>query len=108
MSQDKFPHPTNQWIEEEVDMPVFDPVVNEAEGRVEFNQTTKKVKQKTYYADSPARRVVCAKHEFVCLNKPRSIFKCTKCDWTRTALPVTYRYNPETKELLHRETGQSA
>lgn len=108
MSQDKFNKPLNQWIEEEVEMPVFTPEVNEDEGRVEFTQTTKKVKQKTFYSDSPPRRVVCANHEYICLSKPKSLFKCTKCDWNRIALPVTYRYNPETKELIHRETGEKA
>lgn len=106
MSQNNFPHPTNKWIEEEVDVPVMTPEVNEKEGRVEFTQTIKKVKQRTYYANSKPRRVVCGSHNYICVDKGKSLFKCTKCDWMRIALPVTYRYNPETKKLIHRETGE--
>lgn len=105
MSQNKFDKPLNTWIEEEVDMPVFTPEVNEKENRVEYTQTTKKVKQKTFYSDAPPRMVVCSSHEYVCLSKPNSLFKCTKCDWHRVAPTITYRYDPETKKLIHRETG---
>lgn len=108
MSQDKFPHPTNTWIEEDVDMPVFTPEVNEKEKRVEFTQTTKRVKQRTFYADSPQKRIVCSNHSYVPLNLKKSLFRCTRCDWRRVAPVITYKYDPDKKTLSRRDTGELA
>lgn len=102
------PFPLNTWIQEEIDVPSFDPVVNEKEKRVEFNQTTKKATQKTYYAHSTPRRVVCSNHVYTCLDKPKYLFKCTKCDWHKILYPVTYKFDPETGIVTHRETGERA
>lgn len=109
MSENNFPHPLNTWIEEEVDVPTFTPEVNEKEGRVEFTQTTKKAKQKTYYSNSKPRKVMCSNHEYVPEGKLGHYkFRCIHCDWTRIALPVSYRYDKEKKKLFHRETGAQA
>ncbi len=109
MSENNFPHPLNTWIEEEVDVPTFTPKVNEGEGRIEFEQTTKKVKQKTFYSDAKPRKVICSNHEYVPVGKKGNYkYQCIHCDWTRFALPVTYRYDPEKKKLYRRDTGVEA
>ena len=101
----KFDKPLNKWIEEEVEIPVMKPKINKAKGRIEFTQSKQKATQKTYYANSPQKRVVCDDHFFVLINPGKYIFKCKNCDWHKIAYPVTYRYNPETGKLTHRKTG---
>lgn len=103
---DKFPHPTNQWIEEDVEVPSYEPQVNEEEKRVEFNQKKQLMKQKTIYVDTKPVQVICGNHVFECVDKPKYLFKCTKCDWHKIAYPVTYRFDPETGFLTHRNGGQ--
>lgn len=102
----KFPHKTNQWIEEEVEIPTMTPVINEGMKRVEFKQTTQKATRKTFYSDSPTKKVVCAggEHKFRCVDKGKYIFKCRHCDFHKVAFPVTYRYNQQTGKLTHRIT----
>ena len=100
-----FPHPLNTFIEEEVDMPTFTPGVDEKNNRVEFKQEMKKVKQRTIYVDSKPTRLVCSAHIYACINKGKYHFKCTKCDWHRIALPITFKFDPETGILTYRESG---
>jgi hypothetical protein len=95
----------NEFIEEDVQMPVMTPVVDEKNGRIEFKQEMKTVKQKTMYVDSKATKVICNAHVYVCVNKGKYHFKCTKCDWNRIAPPVTFKFNPETGILSYRENG---
>lgn len=104
---DKFDKPVNEWIEEEVEIPSFEPRVNEAKKRVEFVQATKKATRKTYYASSPARKVICAggQHKFRSLDIHKSLFKCRECDFHKIAYPVTYKFNQETGKLIHRKTN---
>lgn len=106
MLQDKYPFKTNEWIEEDSEIPVISPVVNEKEKRVEFVHTTQKVKQKTYYADSKPIQVVCKDHVYICLDKHKYLFKCTKCDWHRILSPITHKYDPVTGFVTYRESGQ--
>ena len=103
---DKFPKLTNQWLEEEVDMPVMTPHVDEEHGRVEFKQENKKVKQRTFYADSPPKKITCAKHFFISIDIHKYLFGCRDCDWRRIAFPITYRFDPKAGTLTHRKTGQ--
>lgn len=104
--QKPFDKPTNEWIEEEVDLNVMSPIYNPETKRVELKEEKKKVKQRTYYSDSPASRVVCNSHHYQMLDPGKYMFKCTKCDWHRIAPPVTFQFIPETGELLRRKTGQ--
>ena len=103
----KFPFQTNKFVEEEVEIPVMTPVVNEKMKRVEFTQTKQKATRKTYYADSPSKRIICAggKHVFRCLDKGKYIFKCKNCDFYKIAYPVTYKFNEKIGQLTHRITG---
>ena len=79
----KFPKPLNTFIEEEIEIPSFEPRVNEKEKRVEFIQTIKKATRKTYYSNSPSKKMICAggTHVFRCLDKGKYIFKCRNCDF---------------------------
>ena len=100
-----FPGKTNEWIEEEIDVPVMKPRVNERKKRVEFVPTTEKATKKTFYADSPLKRIVCNKHVYRCIDKGKYVFKCKNCDWHRVAYPVTHKFNPKTGILSNRKTG---
>lgn len=101
-----FPHPLNTVIEEEIEIPSFEPTVNEKKSRVEFKETTQKATRKTIYIDqSNPTKVICNKHKYACINKGKSIFKCTKCDWHRIALPVTFKFDEKTGILTYRKTG---
>lgn len=102
----KFDKPVNEWIEEEVDVPVFKPRVNEKLKRVEFVQGTEKATKRTYYAKSDPRKVVCApgQHFFYPENRKKSIFACNRCNYHKIAYPVTYKYNSETGQLIHKIT----
>ena len=100
-----FPHPLNTFIEEEVEVATMVPRVNEKEKRVEFVKGVKKVKQKTYYADSKPVKIVCSDHRFVCLDKGKYLFKCKKCTWHKIAYPVTFKFDEKTGILTYRRTG---
>ena len=100
-----FPGKTNEWIEEEIDVPVMKPHVNERKKRVEFVPTTEKATKKTFYADSPLRKVVGKKHVYRCIDKGKYIFKCKNCNWHKVAYPITYKFNPKTGILSNRKTG---
>lgn len=99
----------NEWSEETVEIPVMTPQVNEESGRVEFKKENQKIKQKTMYVDTPAKMIVCGKdHVYDCLDRGKYIFKCRNCDWHKIALPITFRFDPETGILTYRENGVRA
>ena len=102
-----FDKPLNSWVEEEVEMPVFTPVVNEEENRVEFKQEMKKVRQRTFYSNAKPTRLMCADHVYACINKGKYLFKCQTrgCGWHRIAPPVTFKFDPATGFLTYRESG---
>ena len=102
----KFDKPLDTFIEEDIEIPSFEPVVNEKEKRVEFKQTTRKATRKTYYAHSKPQRVVCAggTHKFRCIDKGKYVFKCINCDWHRILYPVTYKFDEKTGIATHRIT----
>lgn len=102
-----FDKPLNQWVEEEIEIPSFEPVVNEAEKRVEYNQVMKKATRKTYYSDSRPRQLICNDHFFYPEDKKKALFACNRCRYKKIAYPVTYRYNPETGKLTHRVTKKT-
>lgn len=103
---DKFDKPTNTWLEEDVDVSIMTPVFDPETHKVEVTETVKRVKQRTFYSDSPATKVVCNHHHYQMINPGRYMFKCIHCDWHRIAPPVTFRFLPETGELVRRDTGQ--
>ena len=106
---DNFNKPLNKWVEEEVEVPSFEPVVNEKMKRVEFKQTTRKATRKTMYAHSEPRKLMCSqgKHFFYPKDKKKSLFACNSCGLHKVAYPVTYRYNAETGKLIHKITKRS-
>lgn len=109
LSSKDFPYPLNTVIEEDVEIPTFEPVVNEKKQRVEFRKTIRKVKQKTIYVDAKPTRIICAKdHQYLPVDKGRYLFGCIKCDWHKIAFPVTYKYDQDAKTLTHRTTGIKA
>ena len=107
MSDKKFPHPLNTFIEEEVQIPVMKPHVNEGKKRVEFTQEMTTATRKTMYSNNKPRVVICKDHHFVGVDSKKCIFKCTKCNYHKIAYPVTYRFNKQTGKLIHRVTGNT-
>lgn len=103
----KFDQPLNQWIEEEVEVPQMVPKVNQKEKRIEFEQKKVKATQKTFYASSPKKKMICAKgtHYFACINRGKYIFKCHNCDYHKIAYPVTFKFDPDTGVLAYRDSG---
>jgi hypothetical protein len=102
---DKFNKPTNEWIEEDVEVKVMTPVFDEKTKNMTLKEETKIVKQKTYYADSVPSTVVCNEHVYLCLDKGKYHFKCRKCAWNRIAPPVTFRFDEGTGILTRRSDG---
>ncbi len=100
-----FNKPIGEWIEEEVQIPVMTPQVNEKEGRVEFKQRMTTATRKTMYSDNKPRVVMCRNHHFLSHDKKKSIFRCRKCNYHKIAYPVTYRFNQQTGKLIHRITN---
>lgn len=106
MTKEPFDKPLNEWVEEDVEIPVYTPVVNEELGRVEITQGTKKVKQKTMYIPDTSRKTICKDHEYISVDIHKYLFKCIHCDWCRIAPPVTFKYDPSDKSLRYRKSGQ--
>lgn len=104
----EFDKPLDTWVEEEVEIPAFEPVVDEKNNRVEFKRTTKKAIQKTFYSEGTTSKLVCApgQHHYFPLDKGKYLFGCTKCTWKRFAYPTSYKFDPETGQLTHRITGE--
>lgn len=91
MSKKPFPKPTNEWIEEEVELEVNTPDFDRKTGKVRgFKKKKIKAKEKVYYADAPPKQTVCGNHEYECIDKHKYIFKCKHCSYHRVAPPCTY------------------
>jgi hypothetical protein len=103
---DKFNKPLNQFIEEEVEITTMTPVVDQESSRVTFKMGKEKALQKTYYASSTPKMIICKDHSYKPLDPKRYIFKCEKCDWHYKAMPVTHKYHPEDNTLRLRSNGQ--
>lgn len=105
----EFNKPLNQWVEDEIEVPSYEPKLNKKEKRIEFTKTTKKVTRKTMYVNSIPRKFSCADgHKYFCLDKKKYIFKCINrgCDWHIVARPIDYKYDQKTKDLFNRHTGE--
>lgn len=100
----KFDKQLDTWIDEEVEIPSFEPVVNEQSKRVEFKQTVRKATRKTFYTKPSQRKLICNDHFFYPVDKKKCVFRCNKCGFNKIAYPVTYKYSPEDGKLTHRET----
>ena len=108
-SSKDFPHPLNTFVEEEIDIPVTKPIINEKKKRVEFIQGTEKATQKTYYSDSKPKKIICGKnHVYECLDKGKYLFKCINCDWHHYFFPIAYKFNSKTGVVTYRKTGKRA
>ena len=100
-----YPFKVNEFIEEDVPIEVTTPVYDPKTKKVELKKETQTFKQKTYYSDSPPKKIVCNEHTYVCVNKGRYLFQCTKCDWRRFALPVSFKFDPDTGVLTRRNSN---
>lgn len=96
----------NEWTEEEKEVPVISPVLNEKTGKVSFKTSTKKVKEKTMYVAAPSQMVTCSKHFFLPENPKKYIFKCKNCGFHYQARVPIHKYKPDTGEIVVRLTGR--
>ena len=101
----EFNKPTNQWIEEEVEVKVMTPTFDPVTKNVTLKEETQKATQKTFYSDSIPNTVICSDHVYVCLDKGKYLFKCTKCSWHRVAPPVGFKFDEATGILTRRGTS---
>jgi hypothetical protein len=101
--EEKFDKPIGEWIEEDVQVL-----------KHKFDLEKKRVvsvyemeKQKTMYINAPKEKYRCknGEHEFVCIDKHKYIFSCTKCQFCRKVYPTKYMYNSKTKKLIDKSTG---
>jgi chromatin remodeling complex protein RSC6 len=102
----KYPFKTNEFIEEEVEVPTFTPVFDEKNNRVNFESTTKKVTQKTMYIDVEPKTLVCSDHQYIPHRPNKYLFKCEKCTWQMKVNPTLVKYDPKLKKFIVRETGE--
>jgi len=99
-----FPFPLDTDIEE--DIPVrknkFDPATGKVYSVVELE------KQKVRYINAPPEKHRCkpGDHTFIVINLKRSIFGCTKCQYSRMVYPTKYRYDEKTKKLINKFTQE--
>lgn len=104
--KEQFDKPTNQWIEEDVNVEVTTPKFDEKTKTVSMEKEIKTFKQKTYYAESIPTKIVCNEHVYKCLDKGKYLFKCTKCDWNRVVYPVSFKFDEATGILTRRDSGE--
>src|SRR5690606_26738306 len=100
-SGQEFPKPLNQFIEEEVEVDVVRPMLDEANPEKKtFVRRREKFTQKTMYIDAPKKKITCPDkdHLFEPTSTPNH-FACTKCNFTAIAHPHKAKYNPSTKKL---------
>lgn len=95
----------NEWVEEEIDIPSFKPELDEVNKRVKLVKTTEKATQRTFYSNSPSRKMVCDSHKYKLLDKHKYIFKCVNCDWHYRANPANVDFDPATGRLFFRDSG---
>lgn len=91
VSKKPFPKPTNQWLEEDVELEINTPDVDMRTGRMKGIKKKKiKAKERVYYADAPTKQTVCGNHYYEVIDKHKYIFKCKNCNYHRVAPPCTY------------------
>lgn len=74
-----FPHPLNEWIEEDVDVTVNEPVFEG--GKVTIKQRIEKQSQKTIYINAPKKKLSCkdADHYFDIVDVHTYEARCRYC-----------------------------
>lgn len=98
----------NEFIEEEVEVNVVEPVISQdgKTSKVSFKTVPKIVQQKTYYSQSEPKTLICSKHFYIPENLKKYIFRCQNCEWHFQARVIIHKYKPETGELIVRSTGR--
>ena len=97
----EFDKPLNQFIEEEVEVDVVRPLIDENNPEHKtFVRRKEKFTQKTMYLDIKPKQIMCpeGEHDFVPTLVPNR-FACEKCKFNVVAYPHKARYNPQTKKL---------
>lgn len=101
----EFDKPLDEWIEEEIEVPTIEPVLNKSGKVVKLKKTIRKATQKTFYSRGKSRKVLCGDHEYYSLDKGKYLFRCKHCDWRMIAPPINFKFDEKTGKLTHRETG---
>lgn len=99
-----FDKPIGEWIEEEIDIPVLEPVLKGDEV-VGIKHTTRKATQKTMYTHAPETKVSCAdqEHDWFIPDKHDHTAHCRKC-LKRKLIRAVYEKVVDGK-IVDRESG---
>lgn len=106
MKKNDYPFPVNEWTEKEIEVPALKGEFDDSGNFKGIKRGTKKAKQRTYYAQTTPRRVVCSQHEYFVLDRGKYILKCKHCDWHMQTYPPTHKFDEATGILTYRKTGQ--
>lgn len=108
MAEDKFPHPLDTDIIEQVPVRKFhmDPKTEKIRQVIEMETRI------TRYVDVPKEKHRCkdGEHLFRVVDGGRGLFSCTLCPFTRKVYPTTHRFtgNLDTPgKLIHKVTHQT-
>lgn len=105
-SNNDFPHKTNEWLTEEKEISVVEPEIDPKTKKVSYKKSVKKVTEKVYYASGDPKVFMCTNHSFIPADAKKYTFKCLRCQYHFRGFPPTHKYDPETKKLYNRATGE--
>lgn len=102
-----FPHPLNEWIDREVDVPVMEGKLNSKGELVGIEQGTTKRKVKTMYSKVPPVPFSCkdGTHKWRMIDKRRHVASCGNCPKNRF-LRAAYERIDENGVLRDRDTNE--
>lgn len=86
----EFPHKLDTWVEEEIDIPVIEPVLNEKQEVVGIKHTTRKATQKTMYTKAVETKVSCSdgSHDYFIPDRHNHVAHCKSCKKKRLVRAV--------------------
>lgn len=103
---DKFDKPLGEWIEEEVEMSSYAPILNRKQEVVGLKQVKKKVPLKTMYTQmSDAQKIDCGKgnHQWFIPDRNVHIAHCPNCKKKRMIRAVYDRI--EDGKIYNQDSG---
>lgn len=109
MSDDKFPKPLDQWVDEEVEVPVMTAVHDRRGNIVGIKQSTAKRKVKTIYTKAEPRAVACAqgKHNWFMKDRHKHIAACKNPGCTKHRyLRAIFETIDKEGHIIDRDTKQ--
>jgi hypothetical protein len=102
---EKFDKPLDEWVEEEIEIPVIEPVLNKKMEVVGLKHSKRKASQRTIYTQSKEERISCSKgqHNWHIPDKHDHVAHCYNCTKKRMIRAVYERVTGG--KILDRSTG---